>query len=141
MYIIHYFLYLLYPLLYSINKLTMEKGMSHSIYHCEPKHTLMFLITLSSAFNYHLPQHHHACGLHHACSYGLSCYCLSKWSLLSAFVIQFPPLLLLWFLFLIQSRQTFLLGQLNFTSYTFQTSAYSRFWSMNFLQYMLSHFL
>ena len=40
-------------------------------------------------------------GLYHACAYGLSCYCFSKGSLPSAFVIQFPPLLLLLFLFLI----------------------------------------
>ena len=35
------FIYLLYTLLYSINKLKMEKGMSHSIFHCEPKQTLI----------------------------------------------------------------------------------------------------
>ena len=61
----------------------------------------LFLITLSSALNYHPPQHHRVCDSHHACAYGLSCDCLSKGSLPSAFVIQFPLLLLLWFLFLI----------------------------------------
>ena len=35
------FIYLLYTLLYSISKLKMEKGMSHSIFQCEPKRALM----------------------------------------------------------------------------------------------------
>ena len=43
--------------------------------------------------------------------------------------------------FLDSMKADFSSGQLNFSSYTFQNSAFLRFWSMNFLQYILSPLL